>query len=69
MVVATKAVMQKLICGCIERWVSSWRIYMAIVLAQKVTSAPSQPPLLSLQKQAQESPPSEPPASADSAAA
>lgn len=56
MVVATKAVMQKLICGCMERWVSIWRMYMATVLAQKLTSAPSQPPLFSLQKQAQERP-------------
>ena len=56
MVVATKAVMQKLICGCMDRWVSTWRMYMATVLAQKLTSAPSQPPLFSLQKQAQESP-------------
>ncbi len=32
------------------------RMYMATVLAQKLTSAPSQPPLFSLQKQAQERP-------------
>lgn len=35
MVVATKAVMQKLICGCKCRDASIWRIYIATMLAKR----------------------------------